>query len=279
MPQAPGVSQAPRRKVGVVAAVAAVALGLDILSKALVVANLTPGEPVHVIGNILEWNLQRNPGAAWSVGTSYTAVFTVLAMVVIGVVIRIAPRLRSTWHAVAFGLLLAGASGNLGDRIFRAPGMFRGDVVDWIEVTRWYPVFNLADSSICIAAVLFVLLSLRGTRMDGSTSGGTTPQDPPASASQGGFAAPSTPQRGETPLSPPSPGEPAQTAGRSIPRASAPTGLGETPQPPAGPRDLPPARPGTTSPEPPATPDTETSRTSGTPGAPAATSVPAEADR
>jgi signal peptidase II len=164
----PGKPTAPHRKVGVVAAVAAVALGLDILSKALVVATLTPGEPVHVIGDVLEWNLQRNPGAAWSIGTSYTAVFTLLAIAVIGVVIRLAPRLRSTWHAVAFGLLLAGASGNLGDRIFRAPGMFRGDVVDWIEVTRWYPVFNLADSSICIAAVLFVLLSLRGIHMDGS---------------------------------------------------------------------------------------------------------------
>jgi signal peptidase II len=171
--------QDPRRKVGVVAAVAAVALGLDILSKALVAANLTPGDPVHVIGDVLEWNLQRNPGAAWSVGTSYTAVFTVLAIVVIGVVVRLAPRLRSTWHAVAFGLLLAGASGNLGDRIFRAPGMFRGDVVDWIEVTRWYPVFNLADSSICIAAAAFVLLSLRGIHMDGSRGvGGPGPVAP-----------------------------------------------------------------------------------------------------
>jgi signal peptidase II len=177
---------APRRKVGVVAVVAAVALGLDILSKALVVAYLTPGEPVHVIGDILQWNLQRNPGAAWSVGTSYTIVFSLLAMVVIGVVVRIAPRLRSTWHAVAFGLLLAGASGNLADRIFRAPGMFRGDVVDWIQVTRWYPVFNLADSSICIAAVLFVLLSLRGTRMDGTHSPGGANGVSPLSTPRGG---------------------------------------------------------------------------------------------
>jgi signal peptidase II len=189
--------QDPRRKVGVVAAVAAVALGLDILSKALVAANLTSGEPVHVIGDVLEWNLQRNPGAAWSVGTSYTAVFTVLAIVVVGVVIRLAPRLRSTWHAVAFGLLLAGASGNLGDRIFRAPGMFRGDVVDWIEVTRWYPVFNLADSSICIAAVLFVLLSLRGIHMDGSRSVGVPgPVGPvsPTSTAASGPAADSEPE-------------------------------------------------------------------------------------
>ena len=201
-PAAPDMPQAPRRKASVVAAVAAVALSLDILSKALVVANLTPGVPVHVIGDVLQWNLQRNPGAAWSVGTSYTIVFSLLAMVVIGVVIRIAPRLRSTWHAVAFGLLLAGASGNLGDRIFRAPGLFRGDVVDWIEVTRWYPVFNLADSSICIAAVLFVLLSLRGIHMDGSRLSGGTPapegatsQDPPASGGENPTSVPAEADR------------------------------------------------------------------------------------
>jgi signal peptidase II len=157
-----------RSKVAVLIAVALGALGLDALSKALVVANLTPGEPVHVIGDVLEFNLLRNSGAAFSVGTGYTAVFTLLAIVVICVVVRFAPRLGSTGYAVAFGLLLAGASGNLADRIFRAPGIFRGDVVDWIEVTRYYPVFNLADSSICIAAVLFIVLSLRGIHMDGT---------------------------------------------------------------------------------------------------------------
>jgi signal peptidase II len=158
----------PRSKLSLLIAVAAGAFGLDALSKALVVANLTPGQPVHVIGDILEFDLLRNSGAAFSFGTGYTVVFTLLAIVVIGVVARFAPRLRSTGYAIAFGLLLAGASGNLADRIFRAPGLFRGDVVDWIEVTRYYPVFNLADSSICIAAVLFVVMSLRGIRMDGS---------------------------------------------------------------------------------------------------------------
>ncbi|HUN30642.1 MAG TPA: signal peptidase II [Trebonia sp.] len=168
MTQPSGDGTAPRSKLAVLIGVALGAFGLDALSKALVVANLTPGEPVHVIGSVLEFDLLRNSGAAFSFGTGYTVVFTLLAIVVIGVVVRFAPRLRSTWYAVAFGLLLAGASGNLADRIFRAPGLFRGDVVDWIEVTRYYPVFNLADSSICIAAVLFVLASLRGIRMDGS---------------------------------------------------------------------------------------------------------------
>jgi signal peptidase II len=167
-PSGDGATGRSRSKLGVLIAVAVGAFALDALSKALVVANLTPDEPVHVIGDVLEFNLLRNSGAAFSFGTGYTVVFSLLAIVVIGVVVRFAPRLRSTGYAVAFGLLLAGASGNLADRIFRAPGLFRGDVVDWIEVTRYYPVFNLADSSICIAAVLFILLSLRGIHMDGS---------------------------------------------------------------------------------------------------------------
>jgi len=168
MTQPSGGGVAPRSKLAVLIAVALGAFGLDAASKALVVANLTPGQPVHVIGSLLEFNLLRNSGAAFSFGTGYTVVFTLLAIAVISVVVRFAPRLRSTGYAVAFGLLLAGASGNLADRIFRAPGLFRGDVVDWIEVTRYYPVFNLADSCICIAAVLFVLLSLRGMHMDGT---------------------------------------------------------------------------------------------------------------
>jgi signal peptidase II len=163
----PPVAGKPR--VGVLAAVAALVLGLDILSKVLVVANLTEGEPVHILGDVFELTLLRNSGAAFSVGTGYTVVFTVLAIGVIVFVVRAARRLRSVGYAVAFGLLLGGAAGNLGDRVFRSPGVFRGNVVDWIGVVpRYYPVFNIADSAICVAGALFVLLALRGTHMDGT---------------------------------------------------------------------------------------------------------------
>jgi signal peptidase II len=175
----------------VLAAVAALVLGLDVLSKALVVANLTEGEPVHVLGDIFEFTLLRNPGAAWNLGTGYTAVFTVLAGGVIVFVMRVARRLRSTGYAVAFGLLLGGASGNLGDRIFRAPGIFRGNVVDWIGVVpRYYPVFNIADSAICVAGATFVVLALLGIHMDGTRGDQTIANQPePPDASASGSAA------------------------------------------------------------------------------------------
>jgi signal peptidase II len=181
--------RARRPKVAILVGVAALVLALDAASKALVVANLTPGEPVHVIGDILEWNLLRNSGAAFSFGTSYTAVFTLLAIGVVGYVIRTARKLRSTGYVIAFGLLLGGASGNLADRLLRAPGVFRGNVVDWIEVTRYYPVFNLADSAICCAGALFVILALLGYHTDGTRGDRAVPARPaPAASGAAGHA-------------------------------------------------------------------------------------------
>ncbi|HEY0717934.1 MAG TPA: signal peptidase II, partial [Streptosporangiaceae bacterium] len=79
-------------------------------------------------------------------------------------------KLRSLPWAITLGLLLGGATGNLADRIFRAPGLFRGDVVDWLELPHW-PVFNLADSAIVCGGVLAVLLAVLGLRMDGTREG------------------------------------------------------------------------------------------------------------
>ena len=150
------------------AGVAAFVLAADITSKALVVAHLQPDQPVHLIGNVLMLWLTRNPGAAFSVGTGETAVFTLIAFGVVVYIARTARRLYSLGWAVALGLLLGGAAGNLGDRIFRAPGLFRGEVVDWIAVTRYYPIFNLADSAICCGGILTVILAMRGYHLNGT---------------------------------------------------------------------------------------------------------------
>ena len=149
-------------------AVAAFVLAADAVTKAIVVAHLRPDEPVHLIGNVLMLWLTRNPGAAFSVGTGETVVFTVIAFGVIVYIARTARRLYSLGWAIALGLLLGGAMGNLSDRIFRAPGLFRGDVVDWIAVTRYYPIFNLADSAIVCGGILTVILAMRGQHLDGT---------------------------------------------------------------------------------------------------------------
>jgi signal peptidase II len=155
----------------VLVGVAVFVLAADIITKAIVVAHLRPDQPVHVLGNVFEFWLTRNPGAAFSVGTGETAVFTVIAFGVIVYIARTARKLYSAGWAIALGLLLGGAMGNLGDRIFRAPGLFRGDVVDWIGVVpRYYPIFNLADSAIVCGGILTVILAMRGYHLDGTRS-------------------------------------------------------------------------------------------------------------
>jgi signal peptidase II len=157
------------RRVAVLACVAAFVLAADAVTKAIVVAHLRPDQPVHLLGNVFEFWLTRNPGAAFSVGTGETIVFTVIALCVIVYIARTARKLYSTGWAIALGLLLGGAAGNLGDRIFRAPGLFRGDVVDWIGVVpRYYPIFNLADSAIVCGGILMVVLAMRGYHLDGT---------------------------------------------------------------------------------------------------------------
>jgi signal peptidase II len=154
--------------------IAAAVLALDIASKAIVVATLSDRAPVRLLGGLLTLRESRNSGAAFSIGTSMTVVFTLIAVGVIVFIVRTSRRIYSLPWAVALGLLLGGAMGNLGDRIFRSPGPFRGWVVDWIELPHW-PVFNLADSAIVCGGVLMVLIAARGYRIDGRLHAGQSP--------------------------------------------------------------------------------------------------------
>jgi signal peptidase II len=156
----------PRRRIATLVSVAALVLALDIASKVTVVATLSSRAPIRLLGGFLTLRVDRNPGAAFSLGTSMTVVFSAIAISVIVVILRTSRRIRSLPWAITLGLLLGGATGNLADRIFRYPGVFRGYVVDWIQVPHW-PVFNLADSAIVCGGILAVLLSARGVRLDG----------------------------------------------------------------------------------------------------------------
>ena len=114
--------------------------------------------------------MSRNPGAAFSFAEGATLLFTAVAVAVVVVILRTARRLRSASWAVALGLLLGGATGNLVDRLFRSPGFARGAVVDFLDFRVW-PVFNLADSAIVCGGALAVLLSFRGIELDGTRTG------------------------------------------------------------------------------------------------------------
>ncbi|MCW5249318.1 MULTISPECIES: signal peptidase II [unclassified Streptomyces] len=172
-PDAPaeGAATAPaargKRRIAVLFTIALVAYLIDLSSKMLVVARLEHHEPIEIIGEWLRFEAIRNAGAAFGFGEAFTVIFTVIAAAVIVVIARLARKLYSLPWAIALGLLLGGALGNLTDRIFRSPGVFEGAVVDFIA-PKHFAVFNLADSAIVCGGILIVLLSFRGLDPDGT---------------------------------------------------------------------------------------------------------------
>jgi signal peptidase II len=188
-PDAQGTTPSgPRSRVLLLGGIAALVLVADVLTKIAAVARLEGREPVELLGGAVYLVLVRNPGAAFSLATGYTWVLSLVAVAVVVVIARIARRLRSTGWAVALGLVLGGALGNLADRVFRAPGPLRGHVVDVVSLfapdgSVW-PVFNLADSSIVSGGVLLVLLALTGRELDGTRAArhASAPPQPPQPA-------------------------------------------------------------------------------------------------
>jgi len=155
----------------VLTAAALLVLGLDQLTKHLSVTLLAEADPVRLVGGAVYLSLTRNSGAAFSLGGDYTFVFPLITLVVVGWIGWMAVRVRSLAWALALGLVLGGALGNLADRIFRAPGFLVGHVVDMVSVFgpygRAFPVFNVADSCLVVGVCLAVLLELTGRQRDG----------------------------------------------------------------------------------------------------------------
>jgi signal peptidase II len=173
-PEVPAKPLLPKRRVGWVFAVAVVFWAIDLVTKNLVVANLEGKEPVKVLGGLIYLQVIRNPGAAFSMATGMTWVLALVALAVVIAIVWLSRRLRSIGWAIGLGLVLAGATGNLTDRIFRAPGGLQGHVVDFISAFapngKGFAIFNIADSAICVGGALIVLLSLLGKDYDGTST-------------------------------------------------------------------------------------------------------------
>ena len=134
---------------------------LDLATKIWAVARLENQSEIKVIGEFLKFSFVRNPGAAFSFGTSVTWVFTLIAIAVSIAILLVSKSVTNRSWAIALGGLLGGALGNLIDRIFRSPDVFQGHVVDFISVPN-YPMFNIADSAVVLSAIAMVVLSFRG---------------------------------------------------------------------------------------------------------------------
>lgn len=149
----------PARRPVLIAGLVVGIVALDQLTKAWVVAALSDG-PQAIIGETVELRLSRNPGGAFSLLTGFTPLLAVLAVIVTIVLVRVAQRMTDPVMVVALSLVLGGAIGNLLDRIFRAPGFLRGEVIDFVRIGA-FPTFNVADSAITIGAVLLILRGWR----------------------------------------------------------------------------------------------------------------------
>ena len=136
-----------------------ISCGIDLVSKTLVIARLDD-HPIRVLGSLLRLHLAFNSGAAFSLAPSATYFFSLFSIFIASITWHFSKKIHSRGWAYIAGLILGGIGGNLLDRIFRTPGFLRGKVVDWIEIPHW-PTFNLADTSIFLAALFAVILTFR----------------------------------------------------------------------------------------------------------------------
>ncbi|MGH3690658.1 MAG: signal peptidase II [Microbacterium sp.] len=153
----------------IVAILAALVLAADQFVKYLTVENLPYQEPVPILGEFLQLYYVRNPGAAFSLGSEVTWIFTIALAVVACVIVWKAFGIKSRLWAVVLGCLLGGVLGNLSDRLFREPGFPVGHVVDMISMPWMMPaIFNVADIFIVTGMISVALLVVFGLRFDGT---------------------------------------------------------------------------------------------------------------
>ena len=136
---------------------------LDLATKNWAESYLQFREPIRVIGDFLKLTYSTNSGAAFNLFGDATLLLSSLKLAVVGFIIFFIRQITNPWWAAALGTLLGGVLGNLYDRILRPPGLWRGEVVDWIELPNW-PVFNVADSAIVCAGILITILTMRDVK-------------------------------------------------------------------------------------------------------------------
>jgi signal peptidase II len=155
------VERARRRAPTILFATAACVYLADRLSK-IWATDALRDHPIDVIRGVLTLQYTSNSGGAFSLGQGAPWVFTGVTFLVVCLIVGVAVRRRNALSAVALGLVLGGALGNLTDRIVRGPGL-SGRVVDFVDLHVW-PVFNVADASIVVGAVLLAWAALRADR-------------------------------------------------------------------------------------------------------------------
>ncbi|WP_455661901.1 signal peptidase II [Pradoshia sp.] len=153
-----------------------IALGIilvDQWTKWLIVKYMEYGESIPVIENLFYITSHRNRGAAWGILQGQMWFFYIVtAIVIIGIVYYIKKYAADKLTGISLGLILGGAIGNFIDRLFRQ------EVVDFFHVYIFsysFPVFNIADASLCVGVgLLIIAMFLEERRAKELTNGQTT---------------------------------------------------------------------------------------------------------
>lgn len=146
----------PRRWVQALG-VAAVVVLVDQLTKHWALSALSDGEVIDVVGS-LRFNLAFNTGASFSMGSGFGPILAIVVVVVVVLLLRFVRNVPGRLNLLAVGAVVGGALGNLVDRVFReGDGLLGGAVVDFIDLVRWWPIFNIADIGVVCGAILLLI--------------------------------------------------------------------------------------------------------------------------
>jgi len=151
-----------RGRVAVFVALAAVAIALDQLTKALALVWLGNGVRVALPGPLRGLRLVRNPGASLGLGSGSTWIISLIALAACLLIIVLALRTTSMVWTLVLSLAFSGAAGNLIDRVAYASGFLDGAVVDFLDYG--WSVGNVADVYLTLAGVAVVVLIICNVR-------------------------------------------------------------------------------------------------------------------
>ena len=133
---------------------------LDQISKYIVQQNAAAIGQMEIIPNFLYLRYIKNTGAAWSMLSNHTMLLTLISVVEIGILVYFLLDVRKkkqTLYRIALSLMIGGAIGNLIDRVSFQYGR---DFIDTYIFGYDFPVFNIADSALCIGAFLLIVILL-----------------------------------------------------------------------------------------------------------------------
>ncbi len=165
-------------------ATAAVVVAADQATKVWAVATLADS-PIYLVDGFFRLALIRNPGAAFGLLRGAGSILALLAIAAAAAIVVVLRRIDRRADAVALGLVLGGAIGNLVDRVLRDDGLLDGRVVDFLDFS-FFPAFNLADTAITLGAMLALWEALSARSAPGSpadsTESGPTESSPSSAA-------------------------------------------------------------------------------------------------